>query len=76
LSGERKSFTRRKQRGMPPRKKAKAVDAPIVYVEGEESLSIFGWCSTEQHGECRIEFPGHKCSCECHRESDDKEDTP
>ena len=48
------------------RKKPRIVDAPIVYKEGEESWTVFGWCSTGHHEGCRVEFPGHKCSCDCH----------
>jgi hypothetical protein len=47
--------------------KRKTVDVPIV-VEGEEKLTVFGWCSTGHHGGCRVEFPGNRCSCECHEE--------
>lgn len=46
--------------------KRKPVDAPIV-VEGEEKYTMFGWCSTGHHGGCAVEFPGHKCLCECHK---------
>ena len=51
---------------MPPKKKPKTVDAPIVVAPGEEKLVMFGWCSTGHHDGCRIEFTGHRCSCECH----------
>lgn len=52
---------------MPKRKR---IDAPSVeYKEGEEKAVMFGWCSTGQHESCRVEFPGHRCSCECHQES-------
>lgn len=53
-------------------KKRKTVDAPIV-VEGEERLTVFGWCSTGHHEGCRVEFPGHRCSCECHGGNDDNQ---
>lgn len=51
-----------------PRKssKPKIVDAPIV--EGEEKAVKFGWCSTGHHDICIVEFPGHRCKCECHGE--------
>lgn len=52
--------------GDVPAKKRKVVDAPMVYREGEEKLVKFGWCSTGQDDKCRVEFPGHRCSCECH----------
>ncbi len=45
--------------------KRKVVNAPTV-VEGEEKLTMFGWCSTGHHDGCRVEFPGHRCSCKCH----------
>lgn len=52
---------------MPPRKKPKVVNAPIVeYKAGEEKWVRFGWCSDGHHGGCRIEFPGYRCKCECH----------
>jgi hypothetical protein len=54
------------------KRKPKVVDATIVYKEGEESLSVFGWCSTEYHEACIVEFPGHKCKCECHGGSDEQ----
>ena len=45
----------------------KKVDVPTYdYVEGEEKLTMFGWCLTDQHSGCIVEFPGHRCSCECH----------
>jgi hypothetical protein len=48
--------------------KRKKVDAPIVeYKDGEEKLTIFGWCLTGHHKGCIVRFPGHKCPCECHR---------
>jgi hypothetical protein len=48
----------------------KKVDAPIV--EGKEvSMTIFGWCSTGHHDGCRVEFPGHRCSCKCHNGGED-----
>lgn len=47
--------------------KRKTTNAPIAdYVAGEEKLVMFGWCSTGHHEGCRFEFPGHRCSCECH----------
>jgi len=51
---------------VPRAKKLKTVDAPIVVAPGEEKLVKFGWCSTGQCKDCRVEFPGHRCSCECH----------
>lgn len=51
---------------MPPRKKSKVVYAPIVVPAGEEKWVRFGWCSDGHHQGCRVEFPGHKCNCECH----------
>lgn len=29
-------------------------------------LTKFGWCITNHHTVCILEFPGHRCSCECH----------
>lgn len=56
---------------MPKKKK---VDAPIFeYEVGEEKLTMFGWCSTGHHEGCRVEFPGHKCSCDCHGGSNGKQ---
>ena len=52
--------------GDVPKKKSRIVDAPTVYNAGEEKLVMFGWCSTRHHDGCRVEFPGHRCSCECH----------
>ena len=52
-------------RGDVAKRKTKVSDVPIV-VEGEYKYAIFGWCGAGQHDGCRVEFPGHRCSCECH----------
>lgn len=49
---------------MPKRKK---MDVPIFEYAGEEKLVMFGWCSTGHHEGCRVEFTGHRCSCDCHK---------
>jgi hypothetical protein len=46
----------------------KKIDAPTIYNEGEEKFVMFGWCSTGHHDGCKVEFPGHRCSCGCHKE--------
>lgn len=48
-----------------PKKKTLDLHVPIV-IEGEYKYAIFGWCATGEHEGCRVEFPGHKCLCECH----------
>lgn len=53
--------------------KRKTIDVPIV-VEGEEKLTMFGWCSTGHHEGCRVEFPGNRCSCECHEAKEEDQD--
>jgi hypothetical protein len=44
------------------------VNAPIVEEEGAggKKSVMFGWCMTDYHEGCILEFPGHRCSCECH----------
>jgi len=45
--------------------KREVKNATIDY-SGDARETIFGWCSTEQHEECILEFPGHTCVCKCH----------
>jgi hypothetical protein len=44
------------------------VDATIVEsAKTDDRKSVmFGWCMTEYHEGCILEFTGHRCSCECH----------
>ena len=48
--------------------KRKIKDATTVEVSGEEKLVMFGWCLTGHHDGCSVEFPRHRCACECHKE--------
>lgn len=50
--------------------KRKAVDVPTV-IEGKYKYALFGWCTTAEHEGCRVEFPGHRCSCDCHKGKQD-----
>jgi hypothetical protein len=42
------------------------MNAPIVEESGSEKTVLFGWCMDGNDEECIREFPGHRCSCECH----------
>jgi hypothetical protein len=44
------------------------MNAPIVEEEaaGGKKSVMFGWCMDGNDEECIKEFPGHRCSCECH----------
>jgi hypothetical protein len=50
---------------MPPRK-TKIVDVNTIDSSGSVAMTVFGWCSTGHHVDCRVEFTGNKCSCDCH----------
>lgn len=42
------------------------VNAPIIEEAGAEKRVLFGWCMDGNDEECIVEFPKHRCSCECH----------
>jgi hypothetical protein len=41
-----------------------------VDYSGDTRYVVFGWCSTGQDKSCRVEFNGHRCSCDCHQEEE------
>jgi hypothetical protein len=51
------------------------VNAPIVEEEGAggKKSVMFGWCLTEYHEICIVEFPRHRCACKCHEEGNDND---
>jgi hypothetical protein len=46
--------------------KRKPLDDTPVVTGAEERRSLFGWCITGHHEICIVEFPGHRCGCQCH----------
>lgn len=47
------------------------INVTTVADEAAEKLVMFGWCMDGHDEECIKEFPGHRCSCECHTLSQD-----
>jgi len=53
---------------MPTKRKTLKFE-DLAPANGEIRDAVFGWCTTGHHENCRVEFPGHKCNCECHGEA-------